>query len=53
MVKWHPVPMQVILLHIVADNIQEILKKRCAFAQYFADFEYAIMYKDCVSELKG
>jgi len=45
--------MQVTLLPIVADNIQEILKKRCAFAQYFADFEYAIMCKECVSEIKG
>jgi hypothetical protein len=45
--------MQVTLLHIVADNIQEILKKLCAFAQYFAGFEYAIIYKDCVSEIKG
>jgi hypothetical protein len=53
MIKWHPVPMQVTLLPIVADKIQEILKKQCAFTQYCADFEYAIMCKDYVSEIKG
>ena len=30
-------------------NSQETM----CFYSYFADFEYAIMYKDCVSELKG
>jgi len=45
--------MQVTLLHIVADNVQEIIKKQCAFAQYYANFEYAIMSKDIVSEVKG
>ena len=44
---------QVTLLHIVADNVQEIIKKQCEFAQCFADFEYAIMSKDIVSEFKG
>ena len=46
-------PMQVTLSHIVADKIQEILKKQCAFAQYCADVGYAIMCKDYVSEIKG
>ena len=45
--------MQVTLLHIVAENVQEIIKKQCEFAQYSANFEYAIMSKDIVSEVKG
>jgi hypothetical protein len=46
-------PLQVTLLHIVADNLQEIIKNQCAFAQYYADFKYAIMSKDIVSEIEG
>ena len=45
--------MQVTLLHIVADNVQEIIKKQCEFAQYSAAFEYAIMSEDIVPEIKG
>jgi hypothetical protein len=45
--------MQVTLLHIVTDNVQEIIKKQCEFAQYTSEFEYAIMSKDIVSEFKG
>jgi hypothetical protein len=45
--------MQVHLFYIVADKVQEILKKQCAFAQYCAGFEYAIMSKDNVPEVKG
>jgi len=45
--------MLITLLHIVADNVQEIIKKQCEFAQYSANFEYAIMSKDIVSEVKG
>jgi hypothetical protein len=41
------------LLHIVADNVQEIIKKQCAFAQYSATSEYAIMSMEFVSEMKG
>jgi hypothetical protein len=44
---------QVTLWHIVADNVQEIIKKRCEFAQYFVTSEYAMMSKEFVSEMKG
>jgi hypothetical protein len=40
-------------VRIVTDNVQEIIKKQCAFSQYCADFEYAIMSKDIVFEIKG
>ena len=53
-VKNRPLKLMLItLLHIVADNVQEIIKKQCEFAQYSANFEYAIMSKDIVSEVKG
>ena len=41
------------MLQIVADNVQEIIKKQCAFAQYSVTTEYAIMCEDVVSEMKG
>lgn len=40
-------------MQIVADNVQEIIKKQCEFAQYSATTEYAIMNEDVVSEMKG
>jgi hypothetical protein len=45
--------MQVTLLHSVADNVQEIIKKQCEFAQYSTISEYGIMSEDIVSEIKG
>jgi hypothetical protein len=45
--------MQVTLLHSVADNVQEIIKKQCEFAQYSTTSEYVIMIEDSVSEIKG
>jgi hypothetical protein len=40
-------------MQIVADNVQEIFKKQCEFAQYYVTTEYAIMSEDVVSEMKG
>jgi hypothetical protein len=45
--------MQIALLLIVADNVQEIIKKQCEFAQYSATSEYVIMSEDIVFEIKG
>jgi len=41
------------LVRIVTDNFQEIIKKRCEFAQYCANFEYVIMSKEIVLKSKG
>jgi hypothetical protein len=45
--------MQITLFHSVADNVQEIIKKQCEFAQYSTTSEYAIMIEDIVLEIKG
>jgi len=40
-------------MQIVADNVQEIIKKQCEFAQYSSTSKYAIMCEDVVPEIIG